>query len=246
MTGNTTMDKERLAAFADGELTPEEAAEVAMHLADHPEDQAWVDDLMAANVQLRRAYGGIAAEPVPERFTRLIMPQAQVVSFRPRQALRYALGGAALALAAGLAAVALLPGNGAGGLRIGPVTEGSALHAALQGQPSGEAAPFAGSGTLTVLATLPADDTLCREFELSLPAERQLQLGIACRQPQGWTVEVMLAEAAAPPADATGYVPAFGAEAQALDAWLDARGAGMVLGAAEEAALIARGWTQAE
>jgi hypothetical protein len=240
------MDKERLAAFADGELTPEEAAEVAMHLADHPEDQAWVDDLMAANVQLRRAYGGIAAEPVPERFTRLILPQAQVVPFRPRQALRHALGGAALALAAGLAALALLPGNGAGSLRIGPVAEGSALHAALQTTPSGEALPFAGSGTLTVLATLPAGGTLCREVEISLPEQRLLQLGIACLQPEGWAVEVMLGEAATPPADAADYVPAFGAEAQALEAWLDARGAGTVLGAAEEAALIARGWTAAE
>ncbi len=45
MTRSTVMDKDRLAAFVDGELTPEEAAAVVMHLARHPDDQAYVDDL---------------------------------------------------------------------------------------------------------------------------------------------------------------------------------------------------------
>jgi anti-sigma factor RsiW len=34
------MDRERLAAFVDGALAPEDAATVVMHLADHPQDQA--------------------------------------------------------------------------------------------------------------------------------------------------------------------------------------------------------------
>ncbi len=45
-----------LAAFVDGELSPEEAAEVVMHLADHPADQTYVDDLFAANAALAEAF----------------------------------------------------------------------------------------------------------------------------------------------------------------------------------------------
>jgi len=37
MTRPTALDKHRLAAFADGELSPEEAAALVIHLADHPQ-----------------------------------------------------------------------------------------------------------------------------------------------------------------------------------------------------------------
>ena len=62
----TAFDKDRLAAFGDGELSPEEAAAVVMHLADHPDDQAWVDDLIAANETLAAAFAAPLHEPVPE------------------------------------------------------------------------------------------------------------------------------------------------------------------------------------
>jgi hypothetical protein len=250
MTGNATMDKERLAAFADGELTPEEAAEVAIYLADHPQDQAWVDELMASNVQLRRAFDGIAQEPVPDRFTNLILPEAaapapkgNVVMFRRKMTpARAGAAGAALALAAALTAMAFLPGGTGNPLLIGPVTPGSPLHAALDALPTGQTQPFADAGDLTVVASLPADGTVCREFELAQPAAQQLQLGIACRRDAGWSVEFVLAEAATPPEGSTDYVPAFGPEAQAVETWLDSRGAGMALSAEEEAAWMARGW----
>lgn len=248
MTGNTTMDRDRLAAFADGELTPEEAAAVVLHLADHPGDQAWVDEVMAANLQLRRAFADIAQEPVPDRFTRLILPDpapegARVVPFRrPVTPARAGLAGAALALAAALAAMAFLPGGSGAPLRIGPVAPGTPLHAALETLPSGRTQAFGDRGGLTVLATLPADGTVCREFELSQPVQAQLQMGIACRRGDGWSVEIMLAETAIPPAGSADYTPAFGPEVQAVETWLDSRGVGMALDAAQEAEWIARGW----
>ena len=52
MTAPKAMDRARLAAFVDGELSPEDSAAVVMHLADHPADQAYVDDLFAANAAL--------------------------------------------------------------------------------------------------------------------------------------------------------------------------------------------------
>lgn len=63
MTRPQMMDKQHLAAFADGELSPEEAAAVVMYLADHPADQAWVDDLMAANAALAQAFSTPCTNP---------------------------------------------------------------------------------------------------------------------------------------------------------------------------------------
>ena len=62
----TTMDKARLAAFVDGELSPEDAAEVVMHLANDPVDQAYVDELMALNVIIADAYDAEIIRMAPE------------------------------------------------------------------------------------------------------------------------------------------------------------------------------------
>lgn len=111
----TAMDRNRLAAFADGGLSPEEAAAVVMHLADHPEDQAFVDDLMASNALLVRAFSGPSQEPVPERFRAIILPEegrdrtADVIPFRRRLHRSLpALAGFGAAAAAVLAGVAVL------------------------------------------------------------------------------------------------------------------------------------------
>lgn len=246
MTRKPMIDKDRLAAFADGELSPEEAAAVVMHLADHPEDQAWVDEVMAANVALARAFSAPMAEPVPDRFQALILPEAEpaatVVAFRPRRAMPQVWAGAAVALAAALAVMAFLPEPEAG-LRVGPVAAGSPLEAALTAQASGVVQPLGEAGQLTILATLPATGGFCREFELVAPESGDIQLGLACRAEAGWAVDVLLAETAATGGEtASDYVPAAGADAGAIDPWLDRRGAGMALSAAEEASLIQRGW----
>ena len=107
------MDPRLLNAFADGELEPEEAARVVMHLADCPEDQALVDAIMMTNALLVRACAGPLEEPVPPAIRAAIFgppaaaePRgARVVAFR-RPGVRAALWGGALA--AGLAAAAVL------------------------------------------------------------------------------------------------------------------------------------------
>lgn len=254
MTHDTTMDKARLAAFADGELSPEEAAAVVMHLADHPADQAYVDEVMAANIALARAFSAPLEEPVPDRFRALLMPEetaksdlekapartARILPFRARTVV-VGLMSAGLAAAAMLAVGVVTPGSD--GLKVGPVLGGSALETALNSQASGLPRAFEGGGQLSILATLPAGQTVCREFELVSDSADEVQLGLACRDSSGWTVDVLLAETLAAPAGADGsYVPASGRDAGALDVWLDRRGAGMALDAAGEAALIGRGW----
>lgn len=256
MTRTTIMDKERLAAFADGELSPEEAAAVVMHLADHPGDQAYVDEIMAANVALARAFRAPMDEAVPERLARLVLPERSdgqkepspnVISFpllgkgRSRAARMLAAG---VAVAAALATVAFLPGGDAG-LTVGPVAQASALHGVLSATPSGQVVSLGRAGDVTVLSSLPATEGYCREFEVISPRAGQIQHGLACQVSGGWTVDVLLAESHAgssEPSDS--YVPATGDATGTIDRWLDRRGAGVALTAQEEEALLANGWVR--
>ncbi|MFN4128587.1 MAG: anti-sigma factor family protein [Paracoccaceae bacterium] len=255
MTRKTTMDKDQLAAFADGELSPEEAAAIVMHLVDHPEDQAYIDDVMAANVALSKAFAAPIKEDVPERLKALLLPESRatggaapkVIPFPKKNRTRLALAGlvtAGLALAAVIAAVAFLPGSGAG-LSVGPVADNSTLHQVLSRTPSGETVGFGTDGFLTILSSLPVDTGYCREFELVLAKKSQLQLGLACHEGKMWVVDVVLAEALeADVGPDDGYVPASGDEAGAMDKWLDRRGAGVVLTPEQEAGRIEAGWAQ--
>lgn len=65
MRKGARMDPAILSAFADGQLEPEEAARVVMHLADCPEDQRVVDGIMSMNHMLSRACAGPLDEAVP-------------------------------------------------------------------------------------------------------------------------------------------------------------------------------------
>ena len=256
MTRTIPMDQERLAAFADGDLSPEEAAAVVMHLVDHPDDQAYVDEIMAANIALARAFDAPMEEGVPDRFTSLILPKSAdrashaastVISFRRKVGTRpFAAGvlAAGLALAAALATVAILP-LGDAGLSVGPVAGGSALHKVLTSTPSGEVVRLSDAGDVTVLSSFPAQEGFCREFEVISSEPAQIQLGLACQEGTSWTVDVLLAEAYEAAPEATGsYLPASGDEAGAMDRWLDRRGAGVALTPEEEAALLSSGWVQ--
>jgi anti-sigma factor RsiW len=58
-----------LLAYADGlfETDPERKAEVETYLREHPEEAARVRDYADQNDKIRRLYGPVLAEPVPER-----------------------------------------------------------------------------------------------------------------------------------------------------------------------------------
>ncbi len=70
------MDRERLAAFVDGALEPEDAAEVVLRLEASPADRAYVDRLMELGSLLGEAYAAPLYEPVPERFLRTVFGEA--------------------------------------------------------------------------------------------------------------------------------------------------------------------------
>jgi negative regulator of sigma E activity len=244
----TTMDRERLAAFADGELPPEEAAAVVLHLARHPDDQAWVDELFAANAALAQAFSDPLHEPVPEAIRAAIFGPAEtatVVTFRPRPRLPLALGGLALAATVAAAALllpALLRDPAATGVALGPVAAADPVAQLLQTGISGAPAALEDGREVMVLASFAMPDgRFCREFELVDAGSGRVDYAIGCRSGAGWQVEVAIAEAAGS-GGAGGFAPAGGAEADMLTRFLERGGAPAPLDAAAEAEAIRNGW----
>lgn len=254
MTAPKAMDRARLAAFVDGELSPEDSAAVVMHLADHPADQAYVDDLFAANAALARAFAAPLSEAVPPAIQALLAEpapdpahSAAILPFPPaRGRLRPALAGG-LGLAAGLAlALYLVQPAPPATLAVGPLDAASPLATALEGLPSGATLATTSGPETVILSTLPTATGHCREVESLDRAARRIDLALVCRLPQGgWQIEMVLAETL--PGDSTtepGFAAAEGTALQDFSAYLDRRGAGLALSPEAEAALIARGWAE--
>ena len=250
----TVMDKSRLAAFVDGELPPEEAAAVVLHLADHPGDQAYVDELYAANAALAQAFGSPMDEPIPEAIRAAIMGETgaearqeaggNVVAFRPRAlAFGWAAGGAAMA--AGLAGVMfMLAGPAANpGLAPGLIAANTGLAGLLETQAAGVPVTLDDGREAMVLASFALPEAgYCREIEVIDTGAARIDYAVACREEAGWDVRVAMSEGTAEDAEAKGFVTASGAEAQALMSLLDAGEAAVPLDAAAETAALARGW----
>lgn len=241
------MDRERLAAFVDGELSPEEAAAVVLHLADHPADQAYVDDLFAANAALAAAFGAPATERVPDAILDTIdgaAVRAKILPFRLRPV--GVVAGMAMAATLAAAVVLLRPVEGPT-LALGPVMGGSALAEALDLMPSGTVTDLPDGREMMVLASFAVEGGHCREVEVLDPGASEVELALVCLDAEargegaGWQVEVVLKEALATGAE-SGFVPASGAEVAGLTAFLDAWGAGPALTPEEEAAAIDATW----
>lgn len=254
MMRDKEIDRMTLMAFADGELSPEDSAAVVMYLADHPDDQAYVDDLMASNVAIVRTYSGPISQSTPERFEALILgngnrPRAsgrKIVPLKARGFGRlFATGivSAGMAIAATLSAISILPAGPAGVL-VGPLATGAALEQALTSTPTGESVALAGNGEFAVLSTVKAEDgAYCREFEVRSKEQQQVQVGLACRQNDTWSVDGIVAEfqpATSEPGAV--YTPASGDQAGLVEQWLERRGAGGLLSNDEENRLLKNNW----
>lgn len=255
----TAMDKARLAAFVDGELSPEDAAEVVMHLADHPADQAYVDNLLSLNVLIADAYAAPLGEPVPPAILATIAadgqarPVTRLAAWRPgrmRMPGRMALGGG-MALAAGLAAVIIvsdISDRTPGTVSVGMLPVDHAQAHALNELDTGETRMLGTGVAFSVTASFATTAKgVCREFNVAEDGKSRLDIGIACPagdQPGHWRVEVTDTLITADnPAEIT---PASGAAADPVGAFLDQVGAGQVLTPEEEAAARSRNWRSAE
>lgn len=224
-------DELRLMAFADGELSPTEEAELEALLARDPTARERVRLYLETAALARAAFQPVLSEPVPPELEARVRTAARtgsVVSLPPR--LRRGLGRAALPLAA---SIALLLGVALGGRLAGPGVD--PLELALDRVPSGERGP---AGVVPVATYRLADGRICRRFDRT---DGDLRLdGLACRDRRdGW--HTMALVAVAPSATGTGYVPAGGGSAL-VDRILAELGPARPLSPEEEADLVARGW----
>ncbi|MFV0493014.1 MAG: anti-sigma factor family protein [Pseudorhodobacter sp.] len=246
------LDLPILHAFCDGELEPEDAARVVMHLADCPADQKVVDGIMAMNAMLARACAGPMEEPVPQGLRAAIFGGPVAVpgnrdnekpgqgSNMPglRRTLRWAGGGAALA--AGLAALAIwFPWRDDPMLPLGAVDPRSPMAEALGEIPSGDTRLVARNLELNMVASFAVENGYCREFTLR-PDDRPDLHALACTGPESWQVVAREEVSDAPPAE--GYIPAEGGQEDLIGTQLDRLGAGAVLSQTEEAEALSAGW----
>jgi hypothetical protein len=226
-------DDERLMAYADGELSPAERAEIETALA---EDEG-LREALTAHQRLRTrvsgAFNDAMNEAVPARLRDAAAPrEAQVVNLAERRAAKWSVrewGAMAASVAAGLligvgvmnTQAPLIAATGDG-----LVAQG-ALSRALDTQLASDEA-----GAVRIGLTFQAQDGgYCRTFDLT----RSNTSGLACRDEGGWQVAMTAAS------ESGGEVRTAGASAEILAA-VDEMIAGAPLDAAGEARARDAGW----
>jgi hypothetical protein len=189
-----TIDPERLAAYADGQLPPDEAARVAAAIAADPALSRQVAAHRALRATLSAHFAPILDESVPPRLAAMLEASRadeaegddNVIDFgamlaaRARPApRRWMMGGAiAASLALGLVLGTQVPRGGLMRESGGHLVAEGALDRALTGQLAGES----GGDTRILLSFRDARGGYCRGFETGGTA------GIACRADGHWAI----------------------------------------------------------
>ncbi len=238
-----TIDPEMLAAYADGELSPEDVAKVEAAMATDPDLAKQIEAHRRLRETLSAHFAPVLDMPVPDRLTAMLAPKDNVVSLaavreartgtQARQIAppRRAVGGA---LAASLVLGILIGGRmtPAGPIRAvdGQLVASGDLDKALTTQLASaqEGAPA------HILASFAVrDGHYCRVFERGATA------GIACRDADRWLIG--RSQSTGPAVASGGYrqaeSPAAGLMAAAQD-----MASGPALDAAAEKAARDAGW----
>ncbi len=247
----TTISDEKLMAFADNALPPDEAAAVVALIAADPHMLEKVEMYRSSRRIVAEAMQPLAAEPVPPALQDAVLamiakseaeasrqPADNVVPFRARPPQAPAQSHWSMRIAASVAVLAAAIGGyaiGVGSSSTEPASNVAvgaelpeALAAMLATQPSGTEAQIEGAMLKMIATVRTPDGTLCREFEIDSLANKQTSMGVACRADQSWRLDI----AVAAPADDGGFAPA--SSQTALSSYLDAIGASDALDAAQE------------
>lgn len=235
---------ETLMAFADGELSTEEARDIAQLVAVSPELSRRVEGFKASR-DLLRAYSAKAGIANPEQdaaLAKLIRNAvAQTHADQPDGASAFFTDRAKtpsppanlnyrpwLQVAAAAALVLV------GGWWFASKSAGldPAELRALASLPSGESLEAPGIGLVTVIASYESGNgEFCREYETR--NGRALTNAVACRSGQGWTQRIAVQSEI----DPEGFQAASG-NFEAMDNFIDRQGMGAPLSPNEEMALL--------
>lgn len=233
-----TVNRDELAAFADGELTGIRAREVGAAIAADPALTGHLDRHRALKARLCAHFDPITAEPVPDALAALLRSEPEeapsnvvgIAEARERIADKRRLPRwswvAGPALAASLALVVLLPSGGDEG--------GGYADARLAGLLDQRLVAQQGPGDMTrvLLSFRNGAGGYCRAFSGSNGG------GIACRDGTGWKLEAV-GKGSEPSA---GDYRMAGAADAAILARAQTMAAGPALDADQEAAARAAGW----
>ena len=228
-------DDEKFFAWLDGELSPEEAAEMEAKVAANPDLVRLAEQHRSLGAQLKGAFDPIAEAPVPERLRAAVRPPAQVVDLvAARRARSMPVAAQWMAMAATLA-IGILVGTRVPHGGEGPVQmQGGKLYAAAA----------LNNALDTQLASAPGGDVrigvtyrdqageICRSFTATAAS------GLACRTGGRWRMKGLFA---APEGQANDYRMAAGMDPN-LAALVDSTIASEPFDAAAEKAARDKGW----
>lgn len=234
-----TLSREELAAFADGELDPARAAEVAIKVAADPDLARQVDEHRALKQMLSSHFAPIAAEQVPDRLSALlnsgegkgqgggaVIDLGAVRAERSSRRLPRWSWLAGPALAASLALLLLSPPHSGSNKAYADAQLAAALDTQLSSEPRTADRPQ------ILLSFTRSGGEFCRAWTARAGS------GIACRDEKGWRIERTGPGTAS---DDTAYRQAGTSLEEMMAAAQDMAGEG-ALDPAQEAAARQRGW----
>jgi hypothetical protein len=244
------IDDETLMAYADNELDPAQRRSVERAAAADPATAKRLMDHVALRNRMAAAFAEVLDDPVPARlkasasggepFGAAVIDLAAARAARtPKPKRSWPIGGA---IAACLA-VGLLAGAGLETLRPAPIISGrggalvadGALAKALSTQLASN--QTGGQPIKIGLSFRTASGDYCRTFRV----DRETAVaGVACRDPQAWSVK--MAMATAPEHPAGGYRTASSDTPPAITQLVETLSAGEPLNAQDEAVAKSRGW----
>ncbi|MFA5950551.1 MAG: hypothetical protein WC807_09740 [Hyphomicrobium sp.] len=259
---------ERLMAFADGELSPEETRALEIMLAEDLDLAARLEPFRLTGAPLASVFGAALSAPVPERLLTAIKAhrRARLYAGKKNPALRSGLldelfGG--LRFASGLkpshafALSAVLVGSAIAwsatqltstntdpalaSFGAGVIVASGPLSDALEKMQSSTVAAAPG---ITPVATFAKEDGgYCREYRMTTVGGATYA-GVACRELGGpqWRIAAHVEVPPTKPQAKSTYTTASGPQTAAVNAVVAAMMAGSVLEPADEVKLIAKGW----